>query len=85
MGLGFEPKLSLGQYLIVFFCIMTVSKNCYLTQMETLKLVLSIVSEYQGCHTDGLSVSVFGGLIIYIQILAALNVKKNGLFDISFV
>ena len=41
-----------------------------------MKFVFSVFNEYQGCHTDGLSVSVYGGLIIYILILAALNVWK---------
>ena len=45
--------------------------------LETLKFVFSIFSEYQGCHPDGLSVSVYGGLIIYILTLAALNVCKT--------
>ena len=39
--------------------------------------VFSVFSEYQGCHTDGLSVSVYGVLIIYILTLAALNVWKT--------
>ena len=52
--------------------------------LETLKFVFSVFSEYQGCHTDGLSVSVYGGLIIHILILAALS-PKNALFDMSFI
>ena len=48
--------------------------------LETLKFVFSIFSEYQGSHTDGLSFSVYGGLIIYILTLAALNVFKKTLF-----
>ena len=49
--------------------------------------VFTIFSEYQGCHTDDLSVSVYGGLIIYILTLAALNVllksTKTLIFTIS--
>ena len=41
------------------------------------KFVFSVFSEYQVCHTDGLSFSVYGDLIIYILTLAALNVLKT--------
>ena len=41
--------------------------------------VFSVFSEYQGCHTDGLSVSMYGGLVIYILTLAALNIWKRTL------
>ena len=41
------------------------------------EVCLNVFSEYQGCHTDGLSLSVNGGLIIYILTLAALNVWKS--------
>ena len=44
--------------------------------LETLKFVFSVFSEYQVCHPDGLSISVYGGLIIYILTPAALNVYK---------
>ena len=47
--------------------------------LETLKFLFSVFSEYQGCHPDGLSVSVYGGLIIYILTFAALNVCKTHL------
>ena len=45
-----------------------------------LKLVISVVTEYQDCHTDNLSFSVYGGLIIYILNLAAWNEKKKTQF-----
>ena len=31
--------------------------------LDTLKLILYVFSEYQDCHTDGLSISVYGGFI----------------------
>ena len=34
--------------------------------VEMFKLVFNVFREYQGCNTDGLSVSVYGGMIIYM-------------------
>ena len=39
----------------------------FTTDIEAIK----VFSEYQNCHPDGLSVSVYGGSIIYILTLAA--------------
>ena len=41
------------------------------------KFVFGILREHQGCHTDGLSVSMYDCLIIHILSLAALNLKKT--------
>ena len=58
----------------------------HLYSLEMLKLFLWVFSEYQGCYTDSLSVSVYGGLVIYILTLAALNVQETCVvFDVSFI
>ena len=41
--------------------------------LEMLKLVFKVFIEYQDCHNDGLSVSVFGDLIMYVLTFAALD------------
>ena len=51
-------------------------QSWYSQETFTLKLVFNVFSEYQGRHTDGLLVSVCGGLIIYVLTLASLNCPK---------
>ena len=53
--------------------------------LETLKFVFSVFSEYQGCHTDGLSVSVYGGKNNLDFTSCSLKCLKNALFDMSFI
>ena len=55
---------------------------CY--SLETLKLASNVISVYQGCQPDGLSVSVYGGLIIYVLTIAGLNGQK-GTFNMCFI
>ena len=45
--------------------------------LERLNPVSNNFRGCHGCHTDSLSVSVYGGLIIYILTLAGLNVQKT--------
>ena len=50
--------------------------------LEMLKFVFNVFSKHQDCRTGGLSVSVYGGLILYILTCAALNVGKPHYDDV---
>ena len=68
---------------------MTVFKKCYLIgacqNRQKGNDVFGVFSEYHGSDTEGISITVYGGLTIYILTLAALCVWKHALFDMKFI